>query len=374
MNNNMIIGNIVNVSTGIIERNKGIVVKDGIINKIIDIKEDSDKYIIPGLIDSHLHLIFSGSSSTLNDFLSSDKDDLYKVALKNAQDALEVGITTVRDCGSISDVSFKLREDINSGKVTGARIISSGEAITSRKGHIYFIGEEADSSLEMVDKARKLIDKGADFIKLIISGGNMTPGSKDTIDQYALEEIKEVTNFVHSQGKKIMAHVHTKEGMEKAIEAGIDYIEHGSWRTSQGIEIDYDLINKMHDKQIIYCTALPKIYYTNFEEIHKNRIIATLENMKYKDNVVLGTDGGTTNNSVKGLVDQGIFLQKTGNFTNLEILQMMTINPGKRIFHGKLGEIQKGKIADLVILNSNPLEDLENLKDIKEVYKNGERL
>ncbi len=369
MDNNMIIGNIVNVSRGIIERNKGIIIKDGIINKIFDTKENSDKYIIPGLIDSHLHLIFSGSNSPLNDFLSANRDDLYKIALKNAQDALEAGITTVRDCGSISDVSFKLREDINSGKVTGARIISSGEAITSRKGHIYFIGEEADTSLEMIDKARKLIDKGADFIKLVISGGNMTPGSKDTIDQYALEEIREITEFVHSQGKKIMAHVHTKEGMEKAIEVGIDFIEHGSWRTSQGIDIDYDLIKKMYDKQIIYCTALPQSYYTNFEKTHKNRIRATLENMKYKDNVVLGTDGGTTNNSVKGLIHQAIFLQKEGNFTNLEILKMITLNPGREIFQGKIGEIEIGKIADLIILNSNPLENLENLKDINKVYK-----
>lgn len=373
----LIIGNLVNVSSGLIENNKGLLIKNGIIEEIVDEVDkvdNTEKYIIPGLIDSHLHLIFSGSSSPLKDFLDSDKEELYKLALKNAQLALEAGITTVRDCGSVSDVTFKLRDDINSGKVIGARILTSGEAITTRGGHIYFIGQEADTTEEMKMAAKKLIDQGADFIKLIISGGNMTPGSKDNVDQYSLQEIIDLTEFVHLLGKKVMAHVHTKVGMVKAIEAGVDYIEHGSWRVDEGIDIDYDFIKKMQEKGIIYCSALPKSYYTNFEKLHKNRVFATIKNMEYKDNVVLGTDGGTTNNSVKELIDQAIFLQEEGDFSNLDILKMMTLNPGKHILQGNLGEIKKGNIADFVVLNSNPLDDLKNLKDISAVYKNGVRL
>jgi imidazolonepropionase-like amidohydrolase len=162
--------------------------------------------------------------------------------------------------------------------------------------------------------------------------------------------------------------------MEKCIEAGIDFIEHGSWRTADGIDVDFHLIKKMYDKKITYGTALPKSYFINFEEVHKNRIFTTIENMKYKDNVVIGTDGGTTNNPVKELINQAIYLKEKGKFSNLEILQMLTINPGEQVLDGKAGVIKKGLIGDVVVLEGNPLEDLENLKKIIAVYKEGKRL
>lgn len=254
-------GNIVDVLSGEIFKNKKIEIRNG---KIIDIydSEDSDiereTYIIPGLIDSHLHLLFSGSNSPLQDFFDLDNDGLYNLALKNSQIALKNGITTVRDCGSLSDITFKLRDDINNNKISGARIITSGEAVTTRGGHLNFMGVEADTQEEMIKAAERMIQKGADFIKLIVSGGNTTPGSKDNVDQYDYQHIKAITDYVHTQNKKIMVHVHTKIGMEKCIKAGVDFIEHGSWRTSDGIDIDFDLIKEMHDKKIIYCTALPK--------------------------------------------------------------------------------------------------------------------
>ena len=180
-----------------------------------------------------------------------DNDGLYNLALKNSQIALKNGITTVRDCGSLSDITFKLRDDINNNKISGARIITSGEAVTTRGGHLNFMGVEADTQEEMIKAAERMIQKGADFIKLIVSGGNTTPGSKDNVDQYDYQHIKAITDYVHTQNKKIMVHVHTKIGMEKCIKAGVDFIEHGSWRTSDGIDIDFDLIKEMHDKKII---------------------------------------------------------------------------------------------------------------------------
>lgn len=378
---------LVDVVKGNVLRNKAIVIEDHKISDIIEISEISklslkepeqtkiidakEKFIIPGLIDSHLHLNFSGGNSPLQDFLNASKEDLYDFSLKNSQDALENGITTVRDCGSISDVTLRLRDEINSGEVIGARILTSGEAITTRKGHIYFVGIEADNTEEMIEAADHLIDKGVDFIKLIVSGGNMTPGSSDQKDQYSYEEIKGLLDHVHSRGKKVMAHIHTKEGMLKGIQAGIDFIEHGSWRVESGIDVQEEKIKEMNDKGILYCTALPKSYTTNFQELHKNRVKTTIMNMKYLDNVVLGTDAGTTNNSVEGLIDQAIYLHEAGNFSNSQILRMMTLNPGKLLSLNNLGILEKGKTADIVALEGNPLADLENLKKVALVIKEG---
>ena len=368
-------GNIVNVETGEILKDFAIHIKDGMIVGLAPLPEEEKphftQYIIPGLIDSHMHLNFSGSEKILDDFFSSDHEELYELGARTARQALESGITTIRDCASISQVVFKLRDHINEGILPGARIFSSGEAITSRKGHIHFLGLEADSSQEMIDAADKILDQGADFIKLIVSGGNSTPGSRDNLDQYEYEEIKALTDHVHSRGKKIMAHIHTKVGMEKAIKAGIDYIEHGSWRIDDDIEIDYELIDEMKEKGLVYCTAIPMPYFEKDEKLHKNRRLTTVANMKYKDNVFLGTDAGTTNNRVTGLLDQAIYLQRETDFSNLDILRMMTLNPGRHLLDGRLGQIKEGMIADLLFLRDNPLLDLRNLKKINAVYKEG---
>ncbi len=371
----ILMGHIVNVETGEIQENYSLKIKEGIIEEISPLNSGADPalldYIIPGLVDSHLHLNLSASESVLDDFFASDDKVLYELGLETARQALAAGITTVRDCGSLSRVTFKLRDDINQGKFMAARILTSGEAITSKGGHVYFMGLEADKGQEMIEAAEKLLDDGADFIKLIISGGNITPGSKDTRDQYEYEDIRALTDYVHSRNKKIMAHVHTKAGMEKAIKAGIDYIEHGSWRTEEGIDIDYELIDSMKEKGLIYCTAIPKPYFTKNEILQQNRRFTTVANMKYKDNVVLGTDGGTSNNKVTDLIDQAACLQKEGDFSKLEILQMMTLNPGRHLMEGRLGQIKEGMLADLVFLRENPLSDLRNLKKINAVYKEG---
>jgi len=192
-------GNIVDVVSGKILKNRVVEINNGIITDILDNLErfgdtsENDNYLIPGLIDSHLHLLFSGSGTPLQDFRDLDQEGLYQLALRNTQMALEYGITTVRDCGSLSDITFKLREDINIGKVIGARVLTSGEVVTTRGGHLNFMGIEADTPEEMNKAAEFILDKGADFIKLIVSGGNTTPGSKDNVDQYEYENIKSIT-------------------------------------------------------------------------------------------------------------------------------------------------------------------------------------
>ena len=363
---------------------KAIVVEDRLIADILDIDElgedilrdaqiveAGDKYILPGLIDRHLHLIFSGKDNPLRDFLDATKENLYQTALQKCREALACGITTVRDCGSFSDLTLRLREEIGSGQAEGARVLTSGEAITTTGGHIYFVGLEADSGEEMKEAADRLIGKGVDFIKLVVSGGNMTPGSSDLKDQYSYEQIRELVDHVHSRGKKVMAHIHTREGMLKAIEAGVDFIEHGSWRSEKGIDVLEDKIREMKEKGIVYGTALPRSYTTNNGILQQNRIRTTLMNMQYIDNVVLGTDAGTTDNPVSGLIDQAVFLGQKGGFTNFQMLRMLTLNPGRTILPGKIGEIKKGYFADLLILDEDPTRDLANLRNIYMVIKEG---
>ena len=375
---------LIDVEEGVVRENVAIYLQDNRIEKIVDadqvlmrelaeetIIDGKNKYVIPGLIDSHLHLNFSADANPLGAFLGADHEKLYEISLANCRRAIQAGITTVRDCGSVGEVVLRLKKESEEGRIAAPRILTSGEAITTRGGHIYFVGKQADTAEEMKQAAAELIASGVDFIKLVISGGNMTPGSSDLKDQYTLEQIQELTDFVHRMGRKVMAHVHTREGFTMALDGGVDYLEHGSWRVEGGIQIDEEEIDRMFAREVVYCTALPKSYTVNFEKPHQDRVRATISNMKHKTNVVLGTDGGTPNNGVEELVNQAVFLGERGGFTNAEMLRMMTLQPGRLITGEKIGEIREGYEADLVILNQNPLENLENLKDIKTVIKAG---
>ncbi len=375
---------LIDVEKGTVAENRAIFIDQKRIEKIIDtdqvliqelqdhlVIDAKDKYVLPGLIDSHLHLTFSAGKKPLQDFLDSDQAMLYQTSLINCRKAINAGITTVRDCGSVSDVILRIRRESEEGVIAAPRIITSGEAITITKGHIHFVGLEADTIEEMKKSADFLIAKGVDFIKLVISGGNMTPGSSDLKDQYTYVQIKELTDYVHQKGFKVMAHVHTKEGVSYALDAGIDYIEHASWRTESGTEILEKEIDRMKEKGVVYGTALPKSYTISNEPLHLERIQATISNMKHKTNVVIGTDAGTTNNPVEEIVNQAVFLAEKGSFTNAEILRMMTVQPAQLLNLEDLGEIKEGYLADLVILTHNPLEDLDYLKLLKMVIKEG---
>ncbi len=389
---------LINIRNGLISPPSLIKIKDGIIESISPLNETDDvpdenietidamgKFVLPGLIDSHLHLNFSGSDSPLDEMLSSDDETLYDMSLKNARIALQNGITTVRDCGSKGDTCLRLRNDILTGRVTGPNVLTSGRAITTRGGHVYFAGIEANTAEEVFAAAEELFSENVNFFKVIISGGNMTPGSNPLIDQYGSEEISALVNFANAHNKKVSAHIHTSEGMRKAFETGVHIIEHGSWRKGDGIDIDGNILNLMAQNGTAYCTALPSIYskdpetlYTKKEDIEKlrklqkDRIEATVRNIQSGMTTILGTDAGTKGNGPDELVNHAALIHRVTGLSCLDVIKMMTLNPAEVLELKSRGSLEKGKVADILIVKENPLVKMENLKMIHSVIKSGE--
>src|SRR5215216_6169904 len=207
----------------------------------VDRVDFSELTVMPGLLDGHVHLNFSALPSTLPDILGEDNPRILLRAVHNAQLALRVGVTTVRDCGGRDLMPLKLRDAIAVGVLPGPRILAAGPAITVTGGHCYFFNGEVDSADEMRQLARKLAKAGVDFFKVMSTGGRMTPNTNVTAAQFTVEELTALVQEARRLSRKTTAHGHGTAGIRNAVAAGIDCIEHCTWVSEDDdTVVDYD--------------------------------------------------------------------------------------------------------------------------------------
>ncbi len=232
---------------------QAIVVEDGRIQTVVpaaqirpqegdQVLDCSEHFVLPGLIDSHVHLAFAArpDHTTTRAALEGDsRDGSVLRQLHNAQECLLAGITTVRDCGGRDLTSFALRDAVAAGLVVGPRILAGGQPITTTGGHLHFCQRRADSVTEVRHAVRSLIEAGADFIKVMATGGNMTPGSNPAQPQYRQEELDALVEDAHRLGRRVAAHVGAVEGIRRCLLAGVDTLEHGNWLQPDGT-VGYD--------------------------------------------------------------------------------------------------------------------------------------
>ena len=185
--------------------------------------------IIPGLIDSHVHLAMSPDldpKQVALDLVTTPEHVLILRAERHARLALRTGVTTLRDCGGPGNVTLALRDAIGAGLVIGPRLVVSGRPITTTAGHCHFMGERADSETEMRKVTRALCREGVDFIKVMATGGMLTPGSNPAAAQFSASELAACVQEAHRLGRRVAAHVLCSAGVRAAVAAGVDTIEH----------------------------------------------------------------------------------------------------------------------------------------------------
>ena len=337
--------------------------------------------LLPGLIDSHVHLCLDGSPDPMTS-LRQDSDALMILkAAKQAYLTLLAGVTTVRDLGARNDLNIALREAIAAGITRGPRIIASGRTICMTGGHGWPMSREADGEADMRKAVREQIKAGADVIKMIATGGVLTPGSIPGAPQLTHEELKAGVEEAHKGNRKVASHVQGAEGIRNSLKAGIDSIEHG-------IFLDRETI-KMFPKNatLVPTLAAPFFILKNGLEggipapiIEKtNRVAeAHLDSARkaYRAGIpiAMGTDAGTP------------FNLHGENLKELELLCGIGLTPMEAIISATLtaarvldreqeiGTLEKGKRADLIVVEGNPLEDISLLqkKDrIRVIMKDG---
>ncbi|MEH7522113.1 amidohydrolase family protein [Bacillus sp. JJ1503] len=333
------------------------------------------KYVLPGLIDCHVHLVWDGSFDPQSVINPLNQEMLALHAYKHATEYLELGITTVRDVASPNQSVLSVRNAINEKLLTGPTIMASGPAITMTGGHVHYIGVEADGPDEVRKAARQLLKNGADFIKLMATGGIYTFGEEPGSPQLTTEEMQAAVEEAHKKNKKVAAHAEGYLGIKNCIEVGVDTIEHG-------IYADEELLLLMKEKGIFLVPTMVVMKRLASDEriapwaLEKaKKVTAPHQNMlemaiKIGVKIATGTDCGSPVTPPEYYFDELLIMNDAG-MKPMDVIHSSTKIAAEALGIEDRGVISEGKKADLLIVEENPLEDLSILKNKKVVIKDG---
>jgi imidazolonepropionase-like amidohydrolase len=333
--------------------------------------------VLPGFIDTHVHLIANAEADPTDRMKTSD-EYLVLTAHKNAMTSLRSGFTTLCDKGSRNTVTLQLRRAITDGVVPGARLLVCGRVITPTGGHSHQTGgREADSPTECRRAAREQLKAGADLLNVMATGGVLTKGSDPNTYQFSTDEMRAVAEEAHKVGKRVAAHALSSHGIANAVAAGIDTIEHASLADKETIALMGEhqepwVTTISAAKHNAESSAQPWIREKAEANIRRKRLIVQYArecNVK----IVLGTDAGTPRNPHGDNTDEFIYLVENG-LTEIEALLAGTHHAAEALgIEADVGTIEPGKCADFVVIDGNPLEEISTLKHrILLVFQNGE--
>ncbi len=193
-----------------------------------------DGTIMPGLVDTHVHLGFDGGPAPVDRMNAESDPEQLVLMLRNARELLSAGVTTARDLGARGYLDVVVRDAIVRGDARGPRLIVSGAPLTPTGGHCWFMGGEADGGYELRAAVRRHHEHDVDSIKIMSTGGFMTKGSAPWFAQYSEDELRLAIDDAHRLGKKAVAHAHGIQGIRHAVRAGIDALEHCTFVASDG--------------------------------------------------------------------------------------------------------------------------------------------
>lgn len=349
----------------------------------------SDKFVMPGLIDAHVHTCFNGSLHCMDDLSKLTIGDITLETILNAKKDLMAGFTTIRDEGSYGLADIAVRNAINAGKINGPRMFVSGHALTATGGHgdaKYNPAASGDLSLGIVvdspDEGRKAarvnFKYGADQIKVMATGGVMSLGDLPGAPEFSEEEMKAILQVANSKGAISSAHAHGAKGIKMAVRAGITSIEHG-------MMMDDECIEMMVEKGIyLIPTIIAAIKIIELgtqgglleETINKAKMCIekhaqNLETCRKKGvKIVFGTDAGTYNNFHGQQAYEFELMKKYGRFTISEMLLSAT-KTAAEMMKLNTGCIQAGNYADIIAFEKSPFEDIKIMSDVAFVMKGG---
>lgn len=368
--------------------------------EIIDL---SGKFAIPGLINSHCHLMLNGSSNMTIESFSIyelvkylDNPIVRKIFLremkKNLINAINTGVTTLVSLGDKGNLDKELKNEVSNNKEAFPDIISSGNALLPTSGHGSILGEMCDGSLEFIKGIRKNISNGAGIIKIMGTGGVMDSKRIGEAGKRKMNstEIFAASEEAHNQGLLLCSHVQSKEGIYDALKNGVDIIEHGAEITDEMVPLFKNNNKTLNGYSVVDPTISASVEI--IENFHKRE--SSITEIQYKNTIIvfqrikngfqkalkneiktsIGNDAGvpfTYHNCFWKELKYRVDFSE-GLLNNKEVIHLATLNNAKILaVDDEVGSIEVGKKADILVLNNNPLIKLETLKNPFMVIKNG---
>jgi len=362
-------------------------------NREVSFIDLTDYYVLPGLIDAHVHITGQmDANSRLRAVQDSDADTaLHGVVY--AKRTLDAGFTTVRDLGAAGDAIFALRDAINRGDIPGPRIIAAGEAITPTGGHgdsTHGYREDlfdtpgpmqgvADGPYEARKAVRAQVKRGADVIKVTATGGVLSATKAGTDQQFFDDELEAIVKTSHALGRKVAAHAHGTEGIKAALRAGVDSIEHGSFLDDEAVSLfqqtgaflvptllagetvaeiarsnDNYFVPAVREKALAVGPAVARA----FGKAHKGGV-----------KIAFGTDSGVSRHGDNA---REFALMVAAGMKPAEAIRSATVMGARLLgLADEVGTIEPGKDADVIAVRGDPLHDVSILQDVVFVMRAG---
>jgi imidazolonepropionase-like amidohydrolase len=341
--------------------------------------EGRGRTLLPGLINCHVHLCNDGAADLFQQVRSDSISISTLRGAVNAELSLDSGITTVRDCGAANEIAIELGKAIDQGLIPGPRVQAAGRVVTMTGGHGHFIGREADGPDEVRKAVRAEVKSGAQFIKVMATGGVLTPGVDPTQTTFQLEELQAAVEEAHKAGRRAASHAIGNRGIKNALNAGIDSVEHGFYLDDEAIELalkngSFLVPTLIAVDQIVNNGAargIPEWVVRKAESEsghHRESFVAAV---KSGVRIAAGTDAGTPFNPHG---DLALELEKMVEFGLPPMLALVaaTANAAELLrIRDDVGTIQAGKVADLVLVDGNPLQDMSVMRSPSLVIKSG---
>jgi imidazolonepropionase-like amidohydrolase len=388
-------GRLIDVRTGHVKTNAYILLAKDRVLRVADSAPadistiDLSKYtVVPGLIDSHAHVLGNpkDQASAANLRMSSARAALWGV--HNLQIWLDHGFTALRDAGEYDQGygQLALRDSVNQGLVRGPRMVSAGSLISVNGGHgdadilspdqAMLLRPNIADTVEDVSRAvRRDIKYGADWIKLMATGGVMDPISDYRVEELSEEQMAKAVEVAHRAGKKVMAHAEGTEGIKAAVRAGVDSIEHGTVMDEEGARLMEQrgtwlvptLFCFQHDLQTGLSQGRDPVSFAKGVAIVKEQGPAFKRALAHHLKIAYGVDDDVD------FVSKEFGALVNGGMVPLDALRAATINGAELLGRSdEIGTIEPGKFADIVAVEGDPLTDIAVMEKVVFVMKGGE--
>ena len=368
-------------------RGRSVVVEKGVITAVVEDARAprgngvdlAGHTLLPGLINCHVHLCFGAEADPVRPLREEPLALTAIKALLRARETARAGVTTVRDLGGREYVEIAARRAIQEGLIDGPRILAAGRPVCMTGGHGHWLGREADGPDDARKAVREQLKAGADVIKIIATGGVMTPGVEPGSPQMTFEEMRAAIEEARKAGRRTAAHAMAATGISEAIDAGITSIEHGVFLTDEIVaHMRRDgtfLVPTLNAPTAIaaggLAAGIPAFMVRKSEQVVPAHVASFQLAHRAGVRIAAGADSGTPLNFHGSLLPELSLMVKYG-MTPLEAIRSATVTAAECLGLGEtIGRVAPGYAADLIAVAGDPAERIDALADLKLVMVNG---